>query len=405
MRFVYLDAGLRNDVGHHANFCRHIVGELRGRGIETLIFGHRDLDPALRQELGAIPHFRAYAYAESDGDPFCGWLTGFESLARTTYEDVTALPAIGRSDVLYASSVRPVQFAALVELHRTVSSDRRPTVVAESVSTGLTVQQTARGLEAIVPHPRRDPKAPLFRFVARRLPHQEGNRFHFITFGRLPSDLFSMLLERPVPTLPLPYRAVTPLRNRAGARPVVVAILGHQKLAKGYDQLPDIVADLLRARPDIRLLIQHVDPRGTPETQQAMRAIAASDDRIVLDERPAGRTGWPKLLEMSDLILCPHRPEFYEAGLSTVAAEALANGIPLVVPAGTPLETMLADFGGAGTTFDRFEPGAIVAATGRALDDFERFAGLAYAAALRWPEMHGPARMVDALLSMIAPSR
>ena len=79
MRFFYLDPGLQNDVGHHANYCRYIVGELRARGVETLVFAALRVKSALLSELGAIPHFRVRTYVESDGDPVCGWLTGFET--------------------------------------------------------------------------------------------------------------------------------------------------------------------------------------------------------------------------------------------------------------------------------------------------------------------------------------
>ena len=104
---------------------------------------------------------------------------------------------------------------------------------------------------------------------------------------------------------------------------------------------------------------------------------------------------------MSDLILCPHRPEFYVAGFSVVAAEALANAIPIVVPAGTPLEDLLVEYGGPGTAFDRFEPASIADALVRSLNQFDRVATLAHAAALRWPEKHGPARTVDELMHLI----
>jgi len=282
-------------------------------------------------------------------------------------------------------------------------ADRRPAIVIESVSTGLAVSHSSNGLEASVPDPRNDPRATLFRYVAKRLPREDPARFHVVAFGQIPSELFTSLLEYPVRTLPLPYCSVVPLRSRAGARPVVVAILGHQRSVRGYDSLPEIAEELLRARSDIRLLVQHVAPIGPPEIGQKLHDIAASSDRLVLEEQPAGKTGWPQLLERSDLILCPHRPEFYIAGLSTVAAEALANGIPLVVPAPTPLATLLAECGGPGTTFSRFEPSSILAATCEALDNFERIAELAYTAALRWPETRGPARMVDNLMSLVAP--
>jgi glycosyltransferase involved in cell wall biosynthesis len=281
-----------------------------------------------------------------------------------------------------------------------LESDRRPSIVVESVGTGLWVERTPDGTEASVPYPQIDPRATLFRYASNWLPREANARFHFITFGQIPSQLFNLILDYPTHTLPLPYPAITSLRNRAGTRPMTVAILGHQRSEKGYDRLPEIVEELLRSCPDMRLLLQVVDPLGPPEIQIRLREIAASSDRVVLDERPAGRTGWPQLLEMSDLVLCPHRPEYY-LGFSTVLVEALANGIPAVVPAGTPLETMIAKFG-AGTTFDQFEPAAIAAATMQALDGFDDLASLAHAAALRWPEVHGPARMVDDLLSLIA---
>src|SRR5262249_46477558 len=84
MGVFYLDPALHDDVGHHANYCRYIVGELRGRGVETLVFGHEDLPARLQAELGSAAHFRVYTYTDNDDDPLCAWLTGFDTLTRTT---------------------------------------------------------------------------------------------------------------------------------------------------------------------------------------------------------------------------------------------------------------------------------------------------------------------------------
>ncbi|HXP76990.1 MAG TPA: glycosyltransferase family 1 protein [Stellaceae bacterium] len=400
MRAFYLDPGLHDDVGHHANYCRYIVDEFRSRGVETLVFGHHELPPALQSELGAAPHFRVYTYTNNDDDPFCPWLTGFDTLTRRTCEDLSRLPAIESADIVVMTSVRPVQLAALIEWRRALPPDRRPTIVVESVSTGLEVRLTSDSYRVSVPDPRIDPRAVLFRYVALRLPREPGARFHFAAFAPMPAQLFMSLLAFPVQMLPLPYRAVAPLRSRAGARPVHVSILGHQRLAKGYERLPDIVRELLRSRGDIRLLVQSVAPSDSPQTQLALRDIAANNDRMMLEEMPAGGSRWPQLLEMTDLVLCPHRAEFYVAGFSSVLAETLANGIPAVVPGGSPLATLLEECGGPGTSFEQFEPAAIVAATSRALDRFDHFAALAHAAALRWPETRGSARLVDELMSL-----
>jgi len=457
MRFFYLDPGLRNDVGHHANYCRYIVGELRRRGVETLVFGHRDVSPSLQAELGATPHFGVYTYTRYSGwgawltgfltyfryivaglwtrragtlmsrhhvsipslqaksgatvhfgaytyAPYSAWrdwLTGFGTFTRITCEDLFRLPALEAEDIVFATSAQPVQLSALIKWRRILPPDRRPTLVVESSITGLVARRGSDRLHISMPDPVIDPIAALFRYVARQLPRESGARFHFTTFSPTSTELFNALLQYPVRTLPLPYRAVAPLRNRAGTAPPVVAVLGHQRLAKGYDRLPEIVQELLRLRPNIRLLVQNVVPSDSPQTEQALRDIAASSDRVVLVERPLGRTGWPQLLEMSDIILCPYRPEYY-LGFSAVLAEALANGIPVVVPAGTPMEALLVEYGGPGTAFDRFEPASIAAATGRALDQFDHFAALAHAAGLRWPETRGPARMVEELMSLIS---
>jgi len=400
MRVFYLDPALLDNAGHNGNYCRYIVGELRRRGVETLVYGYQELPPALQAELGAAAHFRVYTYTNNDDDPFCAWLTGFETLTRKTVEDLSKLPAIKAADLVFTTTARPVQVAALIEWRRMLPPERRPTIVVDSISTGLEVNRIPGGHKVTVPDPRADPRAALFRFLASRLPREDGARFHFTTFGPFSTELFRLLLDYPVRTLPAPFRAIAPLRNRAGARPVTVSILGHQRANKGYDLLPAIIRELLRARSDIRLFLQNVASSEVSATQQKLREMAASTQRLTMEETPAGRARWPQLLGMSDLVLCPYQPQTYIAGFSAVLNEAISNGIPAVVPAGTTLETLLQDCGGPGATFERFDPVSIVAATGRVLDRFDHFATLAHTAALRWPETRGPARLVDELLSL-----
>ena len=42
------------------------------------------------------------------------------------------------------------------------------------------------------------------------------------------------------------------------------------------------------------------------DTQRAMRALAARDRRIVLDERMAGPAEWALILDAADIVLCPY---------------------------------------------------------------------------------------------------
>src|SRR6202012_2312559 len=69
MRVIYADPGLRDDLGHHANACRTIRREFARRGVTVVVLAFAEVLPTLRDELHAMPFFRAYTYWQSDHDP------------------------------------------------------------------------------------------------------------------------------------------------------------------------------------------------------------------------------------------------------------------------------------------------------------------------------------------------
>ena len=263
-----------------------------------------------------------------------------------------------------------------------------------------------------MPDPRQDARPLLFRFISRQMPPHILPRLRLVAFASTTAEHYRQVLGRRVDTLPMLFEATTARRSRVGKRPIVLAFLGHQQRDKGYHLAPELVQRLLTERPDVRFLIHNADPdaaathnpTGLAETQRALRSIAAADNRVELCEEPAGKELWSALIERSDIALCPYSPQFYRAGFSGVAVEAIANGIPVVGPAGTGIETLIREFGGAGTVFERQESGAVIAATLELLDDFDRYAALAHRAAMIWPTRYGPRAMVDALLALLIPT-
>src|SRR5581483_3197505 len=97
-------------------------------------------------------------------------------------------------------------------------------------------------------------------------------------------------------------------------------------------------------------------------------------------------------------------PEAFATRFSALTCEAIANAIPLVVPARTSLGTLVNEFGGPGTLFERFDAASIVEAVNRALDDFDRYAELAQAAARQWEWTQGSAALVRQFLALSAPA-
>src|SRR5260370_23306035 len=107
------------------------------------------------------------------------------------------------------------------------------------------------------------------------------------------------------------YGGWTSRRNRSGANPITISVLGHQRPEKGFELMPEIAATLLHEHAQIRILAHNAKPTQMSAAQEGMRQLAASDSRLMLEEAVAGPGLWADLLERSDLVLCPYDPAVY----------------------------------------------------------------------------------------------
>ena len=401
MRIVYADTGLWQNVGHHANACRTLVGEWRARGHQVSIAGSRLIDDALRKELRVQPHFRVNTYEGADTDPICGWLTNFHHAATCTAEDLVALGPFAPDELLYVNSIMPAQLMALATFLGATPEIARPCVMAElGTGPGLDYTLSDGHLQFHAKDPRQDARSVLYRFAGRQLQDRRIETLHLVTFDRTCSAIYGALLGRQVTTVPLAYAVPGMVRSRVGTRPVTVAILGHQRGEKGYHLVPAIAEALLRGPEDVRLLLHNGAPQQMTGVQDEIRALAC-DVRVTVDERAADGEIWAELLGRSDLIVCPYHPQSYIGAYSAIIAEALAHAIPLVVPAGTTLARTLQEFGSPGAVFDGFDAASVAAATRSALAEFDLIALRATAASALWHATMGVARTIDSLEALL----
>jgi len=401
LHFHYVDPGLRNNLGHHANSCRLITRELRKLGIGCSVFAHNGIEDGLRAELGAEKLFRQLTYWSTDADPIAGWLTSFVRSSTETWQDLARMPPPGPDDIVYLNSAQAPQLMALLQWMRTLPANRTPYVMTEfGTGPGLDFEVIPEGIRVLTRDPRQDARAVLYRYAANILPQVNLSRLHMFTFEPMSSKLYSFILKATVDTLPLPHFSKTPGGSRAGRRPVTVSVLGHQRPDKGYDLVPDIARMLLEQRADIRLLIHNGAPQEMAAVQQKLRDLRPGHPQLMLDERMAGPPLWEDLLRRSDIILCPYPVWRFAAAYSAVAAEAVASGIPLVVPAATTLAALVDQYGGAGTSFAQHDPATIVAAVIRAVDRFDELADIAARAAVKWHDTMGAENMVKAMLRL-----
>lgn len=409
MNLTYADSGLKTSLGHHAQSCRGIVPAMRAIGHEVAVLGPKTASDALSKELGVRPTFSRGPYDRANRDPIAGWLQDFLNGGVATADE---LQAAGVSR-LYWNSAQPTQLhAVLIYLHR--NPDARA-VLEFGTGCGLVTEIAESGeLQGRWPSPHEDATATLLRYCSYLIDDSVRPRLTLCTFDERASRLFEAVLDCPVQTFPVPRDAVGEPRLRGNwPGPLTISFLGHQRNGdKGYQFVPGIVRDVLErakfADRPIRFLIHNGDPNGARvrEIQQQVRHLAVEyPTQVIVDEREADAAIWQELLDASDLIVCPYWPQRFHASYSAVCCEAVANGIPLVVPVGTTLQETVRRYRGApvlGSWEAEDVPTAAAKAVVETIKAFGPISEAACAGVAKWRAENGGARTAAAIAENLA---
>jgi len=187
------------------------------------------------------------------------------------------------------------------------------------------------------------------------------------------------------------------LRVRRPDNRITVAFLGHQRHEKVYHLVPAIIRRL-RSRGVPATVLVHNGDQDEVTVSRELRAMAAADPHLVFEQRTADAVYWQDLLDRSDLIVLPYEPARYFASYSAVAVEAAGEGIPMIVPAGTTMETLVNTHQSGGTVFAGWEATPVSDAIEAAVSNYEDIARRALAGASEWRHANGASRFVDRLL-------
>lgn len=242
-------------------------------------------------------------------------------------------------------------------------------------------------------------RRPVFHGYPESYAHQsEGVRLHRVQFAALQrvarscsmsfytdtdelTEQYNRLGVFKFKTLPVPVnRPASPTPHKPPGAPLLVGYLGDARDEKGFQSLPSLVeaiaADKTADRP-VRFLFQanFNVPGGEPESRFAKHRLSSwPPDIVELAEGPFDREKYGEFLRRMDVMVVPYSAEQYAARSSGVLAEALAAGIPAVVPAGSWMSAVaepsrfrhvealfknsrsgLTRLGGIQSTFDRIE--------------------------------------------------
>jgi glycosyltransferase involved in cell wall biosynthesis len=413
MKFVYLDPGLISYAGHHASFGWHLTEALRHRGHRVKVYGHKSMAGPVRSDFNAIPLFRANPYIdylpehETVFDPICGWMKTFETIWQSTLEDLSFVEPPSQDDIVYVNSAFPAQLVAIIHWLKRMRQDAMPKVVMElNLDSGVVTSHDEAGEPRFeVPDPRISPKPMLWRYAGMLLtaPELQG-RLKLVNFEASTIGGYEYLLRTRVEAWRAPFAAPRSASCRAGKRGFAIGILGYQREEKGFHLVPEISRQLLSARSDVAILVHNCDATYVKDVQDELRAMAATEKRVVLREGAVAPQRWADTLAVCDLILCPYDPVAFETRCSGMLNEALANAIPVVVPAKTSLATMFEEFGCPGATFETWDAGSVADAAQRVLNEYDTHAQKAFEASRRWRDEYSVADLVKNIENWAAES-
>lgn len=180
---------------------------------------------------------------------------------------------------------------------------------------------------------------------------------------------------------------------------ITLAYIGDARREKGYDLLPKLVDELTErfTGGQLKLIHQCSFPvfGGEPGMADARAALSKWPDTIIRAiSAPLSTEAYFELLQSADIVLLPYEIESYGGRSSGVLAEALAFGIPAVVPQNSWMSDQIKD--GFGETFIGRD-GFIDAVT-RAIENWPEQRVNCLANVEEWRAHHSPKSLVDKLI-------
>ena len=341
MTVFICDPGLETYRGHHAAVSGGLAAALRARGHDVRLLGYARGMPEVLKAVGAEPFFDWYAYERASDDPLCGWLETLLIGGGPVAADLERLRLKPADAVIWPSMTTPQLLA----------------------SAGLPCPVI--GVAGYTCHP--GPEACAWRFAARRAPGVQ-----YAATAELHAAVYREALDAEVTVIANPHGG--PLRKRVRGAAVVLGVLGHQRPAKGFDLIPDVMRHV---GGGARWLV-HDSGRDMPEVHDELAALGVETNR--------GEVGdFGALLDRCDALVLPYDRRAYADVHSGLVAEAMACGMPIVVPAGTALEAQARGYGG----LVAYQEDEVACGVRRLLMGFEQLAEAAFVDAQAYRARNG----------------
>lgn len=362
LRINILDPGLTVKAGHHFDLDMKLSKFLTEQGHQVHVYSNVKIKDDVQDEMSAFasltPLFRAGPYQDpKKQDPYAGELITYmnhtvilaDDLLQVMDADIWIWPTL-MSAHLRACAVRQVKVPIAACVHAPVVCDRYP-------------NGTIWWRDALIAANRADLR---LNIGAIDQEHQ---------YEYLP-----LTMNGKFTVFPSYFEGISPSSPRAALK--TIGFFGQQREEKGALLIKEIVDRLVSSGYNV--------------------IVNDSDQKIGLMERP-GLTvlgfvpNLPDEMVKCDLVVLPYEPDRYRSRSSGIVMDALASGLPAVVPFDT-MPGRWIDRTGAGTQFVKLQTNQVLAAIERARANYSLISESAYKASLSWKRKHGLAKFAKGLL-------
>jgi len=357
VKIALLDPGLHAVAGHHYDLDRRLGDALVRLGHEVVIHGHRRLDAGLmaRSAAAGLPMHATFQYGPYASPPPSP--PGRSAYREMALETARNLADVAEADLWLWPTLSPYQLAAAMA----ASFAGRQIGGAWWLPGCFHPEGHACWVESV-------------RALA-----DAGSRIRLGAYDELLCEAYrSLAPDGPMARLPCPHDGAP------NARPPGVlgriGFFGHQRPARGVEILPDLIRALLAQGYEVVVHDSGGSIRGK-DGHPRLTLLGYLDD-------------FAAELARCDLVVWPSRREAYTHCMSGVVSEAIASGVPVVVPAGC-IPARIVARQGAGIEYHTHTSSAILAALAEAARDFAGLSARARAAADAWHAQNGSERLAE----------
>lgn len=398
IRFITICHGLHNHGGHEYMYTKGICDSLP-KNFSHEVWGRKDVIPEVEASLSVEPVFSKVDYNQEMNLLFKGWklLERESKWFREIRARLKILSTTLRSDE------KVVVFVHTFSIYNVWSW---LFLVKYFQKNNIQLLLFFRYSSLLLPNGLK----PLFYLLCSKLP--KNDVIYLTDTEQLKSEYAatSQLDLRVMPVVAKTSFDKIEELSDSDDNTILLSYLGSARVDKGFQNLPSIVekAYSMNLGSKIKFIIQAsipgVDYLESPCEIALLRLKELSsregyDIQLILEHLSDG--AYENLLEKSNLILLPYTGITYKVQSSGILVEAMAHGIPCIVPRGTWMESELSRTGG-GVAFDSNDPSDVARSACSLLDNFSTYDSLAKKGAKEIKSHHGAPAQAAEIVKLIS---